>query len=111
MSRRNDAKNEKADVLTARARRSMRKGEPRKAMLALREAVALDPSAARFTRFGVLLGQLGRTAEAVEALKQALFLFRSAGERGRARTVARLILSLDPAEPSALRSAARLGWT
>ncbi len=75
-------------------------------MLALREAVALDPNAVRFTHLGVFLGKVGRTRDAIDALKQALFLFRSQGARGKARTVAHLILALDPAEPSAQRAAA-----
>jgi hypothetical protein len=95
-----------ANQLTVRARRFLRKGESRKAMLALREAVALDPSAVRFTQLGVLLGKVGRPREAIDAFKQALFLFRSSGARGKARTVAHLILVLDPAEPSAQRAAA-----
>lgn len=95
-----------ANLLMVRARRFLRKGEQRKATLALREAVALDPCSVRFTQLGALLGKVGRPREAIEAFKQALFLFRSHGARGKARTVAHLILALDPAEPSAQRAAA-----
>ncbi len=91
--------------LVKRARRFLKKREPRKAVVALREAVALDPSAPRFTQFGVLLVKVGKQREAIDAFKQALFRFRTAGERGKARTVARLILAIDPAEPSARRAA------
>lgn len=93
-------------VLRRRAARLLRKGEPRKAALALREATALDPSGAAYVRLAHALGAAGRRDEALHALKQALYCFRYDDMRGRARTVARLILQLDPSDTTAQRRAA-----
>ena len=92
--------------LRNRAARHLRRDEPRKALLALRQAAALDPHGPSFVRLAHVLQGLGKDAEALSALKQALYCFRHDVERGRARTVARLILRLDPADASALRKAA-----
>lgn len=93
-------------TLRHRATRLARKGEFRKAVLALREAAALDPSGASFVRLahGLLLAE--RRDEALHALRQAMYCFRHDDQRGRARTVASLILKLDPADRNARRRAA-----
>ena len=75
-------------------------------MLALREATALDPSGASYVRLAHLLQQQGKRDEALHALKQALYCFRYDDMRGRARTVARLILALDPEDRAAQKRAA-----
>jgi len=93
-------------TLRRRAARFMRKGEPRKAALALREATALDPSGASYVRLAHVLLATGKRDEALHALKQALYCFRYDDMRGRARTVARLILRLDPNDATAQRRAA-----
>lgn len=93
-------------VLRRRAARFLRKGDPRKAALALRELTALDPSGASYTRLAHALLAAGKRDEALHALKQALYCFRYDDMRGRARTVARLILQLDPSDRTALRRAA-----
>ena len=49
---------------------------------------------------------LGKRDEALHCLKQALYCFRHDELRGRARTVARMILKLDPGDASAQRKAA-----
>jgi tetratricopeptide (TPR) repeat protein len=95
-----------ARVLQQRAARLLRKGEPRKAVLALREAAGLAPHGPEFVRLAHVLGLLGKHDEALHALKQALYCFRHEHQRGRARTVARLILKLDPTDPGAQRKAA-----
>jgi tetratricopeptide (TPR) repeat protein len=92
--------------LRNRAARHLRRDEPRKAVLALREAAALDPHGPSFVRLAHVLQLIGKDDEALSALKQALYCFRHEAQRGRARTVARLILRLDPADASALRKAA-----
>lgn len=92
--------------LRNRAARHLRRDEPRKAVLALREAAALDPHGPSFVRLAHVLHRVGKEAEALQALKQALYCFRHDAQRGRARTVARLILRLDPADTSALSKAA-----
>jgi tetratricopeptide (TPR) repeat protein len=93
-------------TLRRRAARYMKRGEPRKAALALREAAALEPTGAAFTRLAHALQAAGKREAALQALRQALYCFRHDELRGRARTVARLILRLDPADSTAQRRAA-----
>jgi Flp pilus assembly protein TadD len=93
-------------TLRHRATRLVRKGEVRKAVLALREAAALDPSGANLVRLSHALLLAERRDEALHALRQALYCFRHDAQRGRARTVASLILKLDPADANARRRAA-----
>jgi len=92
--------------LRHRAARHLRRDEPRKAVLALREAAAMAPRGPSFVRLAHVLQQVGKADEALQALKQALYCFRHDDQRGRARTVARLILKLDPADASARKKAA-----
>jgi len=101
-----DQKQHAVLTLRKRAARFTRKGEPRKAALALREAAALDPSGPSFVRLGHVLQRLGKRDDALHALRQALYCFRYDDMRGRARTVARLILALDPHDPGAQKRAA-----
>ena len=93
-------------VLRQRANRMQRRGEFRKAVLALREAAALDSSGASYVRLAHGLLLVERRDEALHAFKQALYCFRHDHQRGRARTVAGLILKLDPADRNARRKAA-----
>ena len=97
---------ESVRALRRRAARFLRKGETRKAILALREATALAPTGAAFVRLAHVLTRTGRQDEALHALKQALYCFRYDDMRGRARTVARLILALDPHDRTAQKRAA-----
>jgi Flp pilus assembly protein TadD len=92
--------------LERRAMRMLRRGDARKASITLREATALNPSGAAFTRLGYALSLAGKKNDALQALKQALYLFRHDHMRGRARTVARMILALDPADATAQKRAA-----
>jgi hypothetical protein len=93
-------------ALRRRAARFVRRGEARKAALALREAAALDPNGALFVRLAHVLQTMGKRDEALHALRQALYCFRHDELRGRARTVARLILALDPDDSAAQKRAA-----
>jgi hypothetical protein len=93
-------------ALNQRAARLLRKGEIRKAALALREVASLAADGPSFVRLAHVLGLLGKEAEALHALKQALYCFRHDHQRGRARTVARMVLKLDPADLGAQRKAA-----
>src|SRR5689334_9512212 len=93
-------------ALRRRASRLLRKDEGRRAAQVLREAAQLDPTGASFVRLAHVLLGLGKREEALHWLKQALYCFRHDDQRGRARTVARLILKLDPADASAQRKAA-----
>lgn len=91
-------------ALRRRAARFKRRGELRKATLALREGAALDPSGASYVLLAHVLLASDKRDEALAALRQALYAFRY--EPGRARTVARLILALDPCDLPAQKRAA-----
>jgi len=85
-----------APDLIARARRARRRGEARKALVALREACARDESAAwLYALYGALLARQGRRDEAAVALRHAVWLRRSAGDIARARSTQRLLDDLD----------------
>lgn len=101
-----DAQNDTVIALRRRAARLLRKGEARKAVLALREAAAIEASGPSFVRLAHLLIKVGKRDEALHALRQALYCFRYDDMRGRARTVARLILALDPQDAAAQKRAA-----
>jgi Flp pilus assembly protein TadD len=74
-----------SDVLVSRAHRHRDRGEHRRAMLVLREACHRDADSARlWTLYAVACVRNGRRDEAVNALKQAVYL------RERARDVARV---------------------
>jgi tetratricopeptide (TPR) repeat protein len=95
-----------APTLERRAMRLLRRGDARKAAITLREAAALNPCGASYTRLGYALMRAGRNDEAVRALKEALYCFRHGDMRGRARTVARMILALDPRDATAQKRVA-----
>lgn len=97
---------DRAPSLERRAMRLLRRGDARKAAITLREAAALNPCGASYTRLGYALMRAGRNEDAVRALKEALYCFRHEDMRGRARTVARMILALDPADTTAQKKAA-----
>jgi Flp pilus assembly protein TadD len=82
-------------MLFERARRLRRRGEPRKAIVALREACLRDDRAAwAWTLYGAWLGELGRTSDAEAALGHALWLRKRAGDEPRARVTERLLARL-----------------
>lgn len=93
-------------TLQRRACRYTKKREPRKAAIALRQAAALEPTGANFVRLARALASAGKLEAALHSLRQALYCFRHDDLRGKARTVARLILVLDPSDPHALKRAA-----
>lgn len=94
------------DMLRRRALRSARKGDYRKAAVALRERVALCGDAPSWVALGDMLRRARRMKEALHALKQGLYLHRRNGAHGRARTVARMIVALDPWDTQAARYSA-----
>ncbi len=98
-----DTHDERADILKRRARRHAKKGDYRKAALALRERVALTGDAASWVALGDMLRRARRVPEALTALRQGMYLHRQAGFEGRARTVARMIVALDPWDAKAAR--------
>lgn len=103
---RREPSNDSITLLRRRAARLIRRGEPRKAALALREVAALEPTGSNYVRLAHALSEIGRRDDALRALRQAAYCFRHDDMRGRARTVAKLILRLDPGDASARRRAA-----
>ena len=77
-----------------------------KAVIALREAAAREPSGPAYVRLAHVLALLGKRDDALHAPQQALYCFRHNGACGKGRTVALLILRLDPADPTARKRAA-----
>jgi Flp pilus assembly protein TadD len=78
--------------LVDRARRLRRKGESRKALVALREACLRDEeNAAIWTLYGALLARAGKLDEARRALVHAHWLRKTCGDEPRMRVTARLI--------------------
>ena len=94
---------ERDDLLKRRALRLAAKGEYRKAALALRERAALVGDAASWVMAGAMLRRAHRDHEAIVALRQGLWLHERAGATQRARSVARVIVQLDPADKLARR--------
>jgi tetratricopeptide (TPR) repeat protein len=93
------------DVLRRRAHRAKCKGDHRKAIVALRELVAITGDAKSWTLLGDSLRRARKPGEAIGALKQALWLHRRAGASLRARTVARMLVDLDPHDDKHVRFA------
>lgn len=96
---------ERSDTLRRRASKLARKGEFRKAALALRERAALVSDAPAWVLVGHMMSRARRTDDAVAAYRQGMWLHQQAGARGRARTVARLITDLSPYDRAALKLA------
>jgi len=86
---------ERARDLAVRAQKLRRKGELRRAAVALREACALDEqNAARWASLGNVLFLIGKREEAARALKQAVYLREQRGERAKATAIRRVLLKL-----------------
>jgi cytochrome c-type biogenesis protein CcmH/NrfG len=86
---------ERARDLAARAQKLRRKGELRRAAVALREACALEEgNAARWVSLGNVLFRMGKREEAAHALKQAVYLRERRGERTKANAIRRILLNL-----------------
>jgi hypothetical protein len=86
---------ERARDLTTRAHRLRRKGELRRALVALREACGLDEHhAPRWLWLSDVLGLLGKRDEAERAMKQALYLRQKRGEQSKANVIRGLLLEL-----------------
>ena len=74
-----------------RTRRLRRRGEYRKAAIALRQLLFREPSAARWVQLGYLLARAGRFAQSLDAYKQGQYLHEKAGHRRKAEAVTALI--------------------
>ncbi|HEU4412615.1 MAG TPA: hypothetical protein VFS43_45650 [Polyangiaceae bacterium] len=78
--------------LVERARRLRRRGELRKALVALREACLVDEyDAATWTLYGALLVHEGRVDDGRQALKHAVWLRRRLGDEARVRSTEALL--------------------
>ncbi len=95
--------------LRRRAHKHARKGNFRKAVVALRQLAALDGSPAHWVALGDALRRARKEREAIRALHQGLFLHSRAGAERRASSVAQLILELDPTDRVAERQLERAG--
>lgn len=92
-------------ALRRRAHRHARKGDFRKAAIALRQLAALGGEARHWVALGSVLSQGNKQTEAIEAWKRGLWLYKQSGADRRAATVARLILEVDPSDRTALKAA------
>jgi len=93
--------------LRRRAHKHARKGNFRKAVVALRQLTALDGRPAHWVALGDALRRAQKDREAIRALHQGLYLHHRAGSEARARSVAQLILELDPTDRVAERQLGR----
>jgi len=90
------------ETLVARARKMRGRGEGRKALVALREACLLDERCAWvWTLYGALLAREGRSGEAQQAYRHALWLRKSSKDMPRARVTQGLLDDLGPASAAA----------
>ena len=96
---------EPADIIRRRAHKLARKGEFRKAALALRELTTFRNDGATWVLLGSMLRRARREDEALHALREGLWLHRQAGNDLRVRSVARLILEIAPSDSKAARLA------
>jgi Flp pilus assembly protein TadD len=95
------------EIIERRARKLERKGEFRKAALALRKLAGNSGEPKHWVALGNLWRRARRRDQALDALRQGMFLHKRRGSSERARTVARMILELDPADSGAYRVAGR----
>jgi predicted RNA polymerase sigma factor len=78
--------------------------------VALREVASLDGQARSWVALGDMLTRAGRTAEAVHAFRQGLWLHGQSGAEARARVVAELVLRIEPGDRLAARYARSEPW-
>ena len=100
---------EPADLLKRRAHRLAGKGELRKAALALRERAAVVGDAASWVMAGAMLRRARRDDEAVVALRHGLWLHERAGDLPKARSVARVLESIEPGSSASFAKKLGLG--
>ena len=95
------------EMIQRRTTRLARKGQYRKAALALRKLAGSSGEPRHWVALGHLWRRARRRDQALDALRQGMFLHKRRGADQRARTVARMILELDPADSGAFRVADR----
>jgi Flp pilus assembly protein TadD len=92
------AKPTRVPAVTAveRARRQSQRGDPRRAMLILREACfAADSDARLWVLYGMQCLRARKPADAMNALSHALWLRERASDHARARVMRELIAHLE----------------
>jgi hypothetical protein len=89
-------------VIRRRVQRLRQKGEYRKAAVDLRKLAGMTGEARTWVALGAMLMRARRDDDALDALKQGMWLHAHNGAKARARSVARLILQLDPFNRRAL---------
>jgi Flp pilus assembly protein TadD len=95
------------EIIERRAQRFLRKGQYRKAALVLRKLAGSSEEPRHWVTLGHMWRRARRRDQALDALKQGMFLHKRRGASDRARTVARMILELDPQDSGAFRLADR----
>lgn len=81
--------------LLERARRARRKGDNRKAMVALREAcLAEENDAILWCMYGASLAEVGRYEDAQRAYEHALWLRKHEGDERRVQTLRHVLETL-----------------
>jgi Flp pilus assembly protein TadD len=89
---------ERALALVRKAASLRRHGDLRRAVVVLREACYLaEDNASSWALYGDLARRVGKREQAEHALKQALWLRERRGERGRVRTIKKLLLRVGEA--------------
>lgn len=88
-----------------RARRHLRRGDLRKASVALREACLIhERDAALWTQYGAVLARIGHYDDAAQAFRHALWLRRAASDGPRARVTESLLQRLSSAHAALTRT-------
>lgn len=83
---------DRSSVLVEKARKLRKKGELRKALVALREACLLsEDQAYLWCLYGVLLAEMGKQSDAESAIRQALWLRKRNGDEARMKTTQALL--------------------
>ena len=95
------------ELIERRAEKFVRKGQFRKAALALRKLAGSSEEPRHWVALGELWRRARRPEQALDALRQGMFLHKRQGASDCARDVARMILELDPADSGAFRMAHR----
>lgn len=93
------------ELLRRRAQRLRGEGDYRKAAIQLRRLAGESEEPRDWVALGAALAKARRREQALRAFKQGMFLHKSRGSQARARSVAKLILQLDPADSGAYRLA------
>ncbi len=73
--------------------------------MALRRLASLTQEPAHWVALGHMFNRARRPSDAIDALRHGLWLHKQRGAVARARTVARMIVQIDPTDAKAARLA------